>query len=468
MKAHWRRHPGRKASFALALLATLLALFYAAENWRGARAWSAYRRDLAARGESLDFDVFLGPPVPPERNLASLPIFARWGSYTIQSATGRVVFAPATTATAFSDLPGAETKVWRAFPGAVEGFDLDALQRYYRSKQPAAPPLDAAGTVLRALEPSGPFLDELAAARAAMPTGQFHREFSMDPRDGSFGSFGAEMRVNVTLLLRANALLAARRAPEALRDLETAFWLRRATCGDPPLVLPLMLGAALLTQDNVVLKNGLDADRWNAGEIARLQAELEKTDVLAEYVRAMRGERARTLAELTSRPEAGVSWAAGANWKDRFLGLALLSGPRGWIDQNRVNICRWYQDGPLRACDVKMHRIETKYLTAASRAVVVRDLWSLPYIYVAANTTYFLDAQINVVAELQAQTDEMIVTCALKRYALANDGHFPAALDELTPQFLARVPPNVFAGSPPGYRLKPDGGYQLAIKRPGS
>jgi len=69
----------RKALIGLAWLAAalvvLLALFYAEEDWRGARDWAACQKELAAKGESLDLRV-LAPPGKPEDALSKAPIFA--------------------------------------------------------------------------------------------------------------------------------------------------------------------------------------------------------------------------------------------------------------------------------------------------------------------------------------------------------------------------------------------------------
>ncbi len=465
MKMRWWWNLGRKAIFALALLATLLALFYAEENWRGARAWSACQSALAAQGESLDRAVFLGPPVPPERNLAAVPVFANWGPYTVEPGTGRPFFAREPQAEIFHDMPGAGSKMQRDSP-ETSRFELAAWQRYYRGRHPEATPLDPAAEVLRALEPFDPFLDELTAARAAVPTGQFRREYSLAHRDGSYASVSADRRVNFTLLLRATALLAANRAPEAMRDLETACWLRRAAYVQPPLVLPQMMGVALLMQDTIVIKNVLESGRLTADEITRLQRELEEVDLLADYAHAMRGERAQMLAILAVQPERGALPSPNEPWSERLIRLAFFAGPRGWIDQNKVTICGWYQDGPLRTCDAAAHRVYPERIAAAGRAVLYRHFWSLPPKYLAASWVYLLSAQHLIVAETQAQTDELVITCALLRYALAHDGHYPATLAELPPQFLARVPTSVFDGTPPSYGLRVDGGYELTIRRP--
>src|SRR5437764_11440270 len=59
----------RRCLFVLVCLLTLIALFYAGENWRGARRWNKYRRELEARGVQLDYRVFVPKPVPDDKTL---------------------------------------------------------------------------------------------------------------------------------------------------------------------------------------------------------------------------------------------------------------------------------------------------------------------------------------------------------------------------------------------------------------
>src|SRR5258705_10157865 len=45
----------RRILIVLAWTATIIALLYAEENWRGRRKWNTTRKQLEARGEQLDF-----------------------------------------------------------------------------------------------------------------------------------------------------------------------------------------------------------------------------------------------------------------------------------------------------------------------------------------------------------------------------------------------------------------------------
>src|SRR6266849_5825225 len=68
----------RRALIVLAWTATIIALFYGEENWRGRRAWNKYRRELEARGEQLNLKSFIPKPVPDEQNFAATPFIQSW------------------------------------------------------------------------------------------------------------------------------------------------------------------------------------------------------------------------------------------------------------------------------------------------------------------------------------------------------------------------------------------------------
>jgi hypothetical protein len=67
-----KNNPGwrivRGIFIALAVLATLIALFYTEEDWRGKRAWENCKRELEAQGAVLDWNKFLPPSVPDDQN----------------------------------------------------------------------------------------------------------------------------------------------------------------------------------------------------------------------------------------------------------------------------------------------------------------------------------------------------------------------------------------------------------------
>src|SRR6185369_6848303 len=59
---------GRRILIALAVLATLVGIFYTEEDWRGQQTWKKIKHDLEARGEVLDWAKYVPPPVPDDQN----------------------------------------------------------------------------------------------------------------------------------------------------------------------------------------------------------------------------------------------------------------------------------------------------------------------------------------------------------------------------------------------------------------
>ena len=59
----------RRTLVGLAMLATLIAIFYTEENWRGKRAWETCKTELEAKGAVLDWDKYIPLPVPDDQNI---------------------------------------------------------------------------------------------------------------------------------------------------------------------------------------------------------------------------------------------------------------------------------------------------------------------------------------------------------------------------------------------------------------
>jgi hypothetical protein len=63
---------------ALAGLAVLVLLFYAEEDWRGKQAWENCKRELEAKGEVLDWNAYIPPPVPDDQNFFKASKMQEW------------------------------------------------------------------------------------------------------------------------------------------------------------------------------------------------------------------------------------------------------------------------------------------------------------------------------------------------------------------------------------------------------
>jgi hypothetical protein len=70
----------RRILIGVAVFATLIAIFYTEENWRGKRAWENCKRELEAKGAVLDWNKYIPPPIPDDQNFftASTNILLRF------------------------------------------------------------------------------------------------------------------------------------------------------------------------------------------------------------------------------------------------------------------------------------------------------------------------------------------------------------------------------------------------------
>ena len=77
-KPGWRI--ARRTCIVLAVLATLIAVFYTEEDWRGKRAWENCKRESETQGVALDWNKFIPSSVPDDQNFftANSNIFLRF------------------------------------------------------------------------------------------------------------------------------------------------------------------------------------------------------------------------------------------------------------------------------------------------------------------------------------------------------------------------------------------------------
>ncbi len=133
------------------VLATLIILAYAVENWRGERARAEVRRQLVAKGEPTELSALAPPPVPDDQNLAMAPLLRPVLAYH-RGPAGDLVWEDRAGQ---NRLASVSRYAWSSPPKAPENrswirgerLDLAAWQAYYRGmaeenarKKRATPP----------------------------------------------------------------------------------------------------------------------------------------------------------------------------------------------------------------------------------------------------------------------------------------------------------------------------------------
>ena len=469
--------------FALVAVITFVTLFYAEEDWRGARAWNNLRRELTARGESFDPNDFIPPPIPDDQNLAMAPLFVRTFRYKTDPATGLFTFDRDAsennpTSRQLNNLPyGRITRninhpgqrgTWRT----GHPLDLAAWQTFYRTCEDIPHPLQPgipAEDVLLALTSCDGLLAEVSQAAAERPQARFPINYTQRPAYGiNLLHLNVVQRLLRTLRLRACARLALGQTTAARNDVELMFRLDESIDNEPILISALVRSAGV----DVLLQSvweGLRTRQWSDDDLQALQTRLRGIDLLGDFQRGMRGgerdlfqtqlleelhdwttarELQRTLPVVMNAPLQGT-----ALWLWRCLPLL----PRGWFAQNEALASRLMQDGLIDAVDPAAGRVNPAKVEAMARRL--SDPPVTPENFLARVTSIYQDVPVSF-ATVQTAVGQATAACALERYALDHHG-YPEHLDALVPVYLDRVPHDLIDGAALRYRLTSDGRYQL-------
>jgi hypothetical protein len=447
---------------------TLIILFYAEEDWRGARMWAATKTKWEARGESFDYNHLIPPPVPDDQNLAAIPLFRMEPDPEDKGYLGPLNLRRAlrqnlpSNARALPSMGG-----WNkgTFPD-FEKIDRGIADAYKNNFHAAPAPSDP----LIQLETLYPFMADLRTASATRPFCRFALDYTSQPPYARPLNL-ITLRLTAARVLSLHAVLALHEhQPDlALADIETLLKLASGIAREPMLVSGLV-ACGMSTMAEQVIAIGLALHAWNDAQLAGIEEALGPFDSLADYQLAMRGELAGFSVPMldyfkTFRTDIG-----------RFFGLSDQPGhppvhpqinvfafwPGGWLDQNKSQSADALLNS-LSFVDPRRHRVfpqqGEEVLDHARRS---RQAWDgiAPWkIFSSINLGPILRASVNF-AQAQVRLDQCRIACALERYRLAH-GVYPGSLDDLAPAFLPEVPHDVINGEPYRYRLKPDGTFLL-------
>jgi hypothetical protein len=458
----------RRTLFGLACLITLIALFYAEEDWRGWHAWKKFKTKWEAKGEKFDLVSLAPPPVPDEQNFALTPLLKPIFDYsrTTNGLRRRDTNGCARLESLSAEWPLLGSTNYAVSRGNLEKgtfADLEACRNFYRGNtnypQPVKPGTPAED-ILVALGKFDPEVKELREAAAARPYSRFPIEYDCEsPAAILLPHLVTIKRLSTLVEMRVIAELETGQSQEAFAELKLGFRLSDSI-REEPFLIDHYLWLAALGFDLQTLREGLVRHAWGDAQLAELEKYFASVDVLAEYKHAMRGERACSLGDLDYARRQGFKF----DWREA-LGDASPSGrilnlmPRGWYYQNALAIARWHQDSTLVAVDEHAHRVLPA--VAERQEHVVADMRAGPYNIFAKLVFLPGLAKASMKSALmQTYVDAARVACALERFRLAN-GPLPDTLDALVPRFLDKIPNDVIDGRPLRYRKAQDGGYVL-------
>src|ERR1035437_1387094 len=431
----------------LGCMVTLVALFYAVEDWRGRRAWQSFKHEREAKGERFDVASFVPPPVPNDQNFFETPL---WNDMHFVVTNGALVW---------SDTPGGSQVIFNAFGpkggnapstgkwGTAQHVDLAAWQTFYRGSNnlfsakvgpstnyfPAAKEAQTpAADVLLALSKFSENRQLLIAA-AARPQARFWINY-----DAGFAILLphlARMKASAQYLsLHANAALKAGDRETALEDVKLLFRLIESIRSEPTVISHLVRVATLAIALQPVWE-GLADRQWTEAELSVIESELGKVDFLADYHFAMRGERAWNVWGVDYIRKQGMGElegmagpqreASGPAAVGKFLGMvAIRLIPAGWFDQNKLSLCRLHEKYLLPQVVEQDRRVAPPAAIQQSDSLLATQ-GRRPYDMLSRILLPGWARAAERCARGQAFADLARVACALERYRLG-DGPVPA------------------------------------------
>ncbi|HWN96894.1 MAG TPA: hypothetical protein VNT99_17835 [Methylomirabilota bacterium] len=459
--------------FANIALITLVALFYAVENFRGHRAWERYRNDAETRGVSLKFADHIPPAVPDDQNAANVPLVHSWFAERTRGSGDRTLW-PDLHERALALIASDRNKnrrwptdlvAWQQAFSTVESNGPAKAREIRQVVRSADEQTKAAAEVLKALEIYEPALDEF---RVAMKRPHMRYPVSYDaetPFSILLPHLASVKRVCGLLGLRASAHLVAGKSDAALDDVRMGLRFVNSLEQDRFLISELVRIACAYIVVQPVWE-GMVQHRWTEPQLKTLQEQFEKYDWMPALTGSLNTERAAgiTTIDWIKEQDSGKRFSAigGAEGQEvSFLSdpeTAVVSVmPRGWWEMEKVSYARIAEKlianverGSKPGAVINIDQFDESLFVRRGPSAIWHHEMIANLLSPAIGKAYLKFCSAQVV------TDEAAVACALERARLAN-GSYPPSLDALTPKFLVRAPIDFVSGAPFRYRADGDG-----------
>ena len=459
----------KRGAWSLVWVVSLGALFYAEENWRGARAWKAYEAELRTKGEPLTIQEMLPERPPDELNMAMAPVFA--GMFDFKKE-----WSPRFKRDQLIEVHPEISKRNQAIalPGNLNsGIDPALAQGADLKKIREACAKDTAFSSIPSALADGPYLLEAMRLRAELyrqveeavarpqvywPVHYEEGVHTQVPQVSSLLAFGK------AFALRAVVLLDAGKPVDAYADWLVVQRLVESQMGQPPLISHLV-GMTMENLSMQVVWEGLRLGAWSDAQLREIEARFAKKNLARDLQQGMRGERVGMLAILSDTPYRDLFSVMNTGEEDfSFVGalLAFTSTawrPQGWQDLEKKEFARLLQDylisglvAPSGRYDVV--RLEEKLKQVKRSRNSWLDFLQKPVLYLAAPAWVSTASQS---AQTEAKIRQTILACALERYRQAH-GNFPERLDQLDVEPRFRRDP--VTDGDMVYRLE-NGGYMI-------
>jgi hypothetical protein len=251
-------------------------------------------------------------------------------------------------------------------------------------------------------------------------------------------------RVQLLFQVRACALLALDRAPEASEDLLTGLRLARLARQSPDAKSSIRVHLMLM-RSLQPLWEGLTELQWNDAQLTAFQKQLAEFNLLADHTNAIGRVVAAYIELWQAIPDAESKHPWIPQPGDEYMrDAARQIQPRAWWFDNCIQLHRAGQHA-MENIDVPGARVRAEFNWG--------DLNNLPLGSEATQLFqqyYWSGASPTLVAFAQNAVNQAIIACALEHYHRAN-GKYPETLEPLVPAYLDRIPNDIIRGRPMSY-----------------
>ena len=431
-KSGWRWP--QRILIALAVLATVVAIFYTEEDWRGKRAWENCKRELEAKGAVLDWDKFIPPPVPDEENFFKAPKMQEW----------------------FVRVP------FRTPTNELSGLSTNGLSTAIITNE------NVAADYLKWSDQFQPQFDQIREA-LKRPYARMDGDYSQ-PYEIPIPNFVTVRSLVQVLGQRTKCYLLLGQPERALNELtllnDSRDLLESAPTGKPITLVAAMINVAVAGLYVNTIADGLQSHMWQEPQLVSLQEQLKEINLPSFVVQAFESDPAATTHTLENISTAKLKeWFQVSDGKSsgrkislwqKIRNLKWILIPRGWIYQNMATSARLVHQ-QTEGCDSVNGLIQPQKFGDLTREL---NAIARPYKFIAAEAIPNFAKAWQTTAHNQTLVNEAQIVCALERYRLAHSD-YPETLDALAPQFIEKIPHDIIGDEPLIYRPTADGKYLL-------
>jgi hypothetical protein len=450
------------------LFVLVVGLFLGWLRWSGEREWKQAEAELRAKGEKLTF-AELVPPMPPDsENFYADPLWAEYVDLVKKkNAQGLVDWEPR--------LPCDQRQLrrWESVPltpeekerlsklivgekgikTRKEAFSL--LRTKLAKEKDPQKQKEMATLFLDIIAPAQPVLARIAKL-SERPKAQFPIRYDLG-LNAPLPHLTTIMVLSRIINGKALSELFLGKTQEATTD--TLTLLRLASIDrTPPLLICHLVGFSSATMACVSINKGVELHAWTNDQLTSFQKLLGSIDLRARCLFALRGER---IFFNEIKPCDHLIVSNGDGGKSGFENITNLANKIILLNNKAYQLLLIQRQlETLSANYQKGWNISsTPPMDMQIQDILKNPNSKLIHMLNVLSVTGYAD-YTEKIADYQTQVDQTLIACALERYRLAH-GAYPASIDTLVPEYLAKLPNSPITGKPMNYSLKPDGTFLL-------